>query len=508
MRKFYTVATEKNRSTHIGNDVTTVFNTEFEFFESTSLVVTLVDDVTGIETVQALTTNYTVAGGAGSTGTVIMIVEPATGETLVIENNEPAAQGTDYLTFDPFDSETTEARLDRMMMVIHRALDLGGRAVKLPITDDPDNPADLTIPAPELDKVPVGNVAGDGWDNKTIAELGSPAAPLPLSIANGGTNSTTAANARTALDAQQDLDVPSEAEAEAGTATTERVWTAQRVHQAALAAIRGLGQCRLIRTSDTNIRLNPHKGNLIFINGQAEAVPSAGVNVGVSGLVADTNYNIYAYMNAGTMTLELSTTAHATDSTYGHEIKSGDATRTYVGNVRTDATPDFGATPSYADATGVRSWFNPIFYIWEPLYLFNDVQSGYTPADSAGAYAQIASTALSSGYFLQIPWNMAAKVEYARFSVLHSGSNTGNGVRVVHADDGPTNITQIAEVLSDGGSSPIHSASDITTSIQALQKDQSIFKHLGFEYKKVNTTTYDLFRVGVEILWAMDDARE
>jgi hypothetical protein len=225
MRKFYTVTTEKNRSTHIGNDVTTVFNTEFEFFENTSLIVTLVNDTTGIETVQALTTNYTVAGGAGSTGTVQMIVAPATGETLVIENNEPAAQGTDYLTFDPFDSETTEARLDRMMMVIHRALDFGGRSIKLPITDDPDNPADLTIPTPELDKVPVGNVAGDGWDNKTLAELGSPAAPLPLSIANGGTNSTTAANARTALGLAIGSDV--------------QAWDAELDTLAALAEVRG-----------------------------------------------------------------------------------------------------------------------------------------------------------------------------------------------------------------------------------------------------------------------------
>ena len=39
------------------------------------------------------------------------------------------------------------------------------------------------------------------------------------------------------LDAQQDLDVPSQAEAEAGTATDERVWTAERVAQAADARV-------------------------------------------------------------------------------------------------------------------------------------------------------------------------------------------------------------------------------------------------------------------------------
>ena len=324
-----------------------------------------------------------------------------------------------------------------------------------------------------------------------------------------------AAAARTTLgvvigtDVQADLAVPSQAEAEAGTATTERAWTAQRVSQAITGVIRGLGQCRLIRTSDTNIRLSPHKGNLLFIDGRAETIPSAGVDIGVGGLSADTNYFVYAFMAASVMTLELSVTVPATDTTYGHRIKTAVATRTYVGNVRTDATPDFGATPTgFNDATGVRSWFNPIFYIRTDVLLFNDVTGGFTPADSAGAYVQIAVTALSTGYFLQPPWNMMTKIEHARLSVLHSGSNTGNGVRLVHADDGPTNITQIGEVLSDGGSSPVHTALDVTTGMQALQKDQSVFKHIGFEYKKVNATTYDLFRVNLELLWALDDARE
>lgn len=114
-----------------------------------------------------------------------------------------------------------------------------------------------------------------------------------------------------------------------------------------------LGQCRLVK-SGSNLVLQRYNGVGLTINGVAYAIPSAGVSLAPTGS-AGTNYNIYAYMNAGTMTLEASTTAHATDSTTGVEIKSGDATRTLVGKARPIAGP------AWADSATQRfviSWFN------------------------------------------------------------------------------------------------------------------------------------------------------
>jgi len=114
------------------------------------------------------------------------------------------------------------------------------------------------------------------------------------------------------------------------------------------------GQCRLIK-SGANLVLSPFNGNRLTINGVPQTVPSGGVSLAATGLTVSTLYFIYAYMNSGVMTLEASTTSHATDSTTGVEIKSGDATRTLVGMARPITGPAFQDT---AAQRFVRSWFN------------------------------------------------------------------------------------------------------------------------------------------------------
>lgn len=115
-----------------------------------------------------------------------------------------------------------------------------------------------------------------------------------------------------------------------------------------------VGQCRLAKDG-SDLRLSRFNGLRLFINGTPESVPSAGVTLSPSGLTVGTLYYIYAYMSGTTMTLEASTTAPATDGTYGHQIKTGDATRTLVGMAR----PTTG--PAWTDSTTqafVRSYYN------------------------------------------------------------------------------------------------------------------------------------------------------
>lgn len=128
------------------------------------------------------------------------------------------------------------------------------------------------------------------------------------------------------------------------------------------------GQCRLSVTNTTTLALKPYNGRWIVINGVPYALPSSGITAtstscainGVAGssLTANTLYYVYVFNNAGTPTLDFSTTGHVTDSSNGNigvEIKSGDNTRTLVGMIAMDASAHFRDDTTFR---GTANWFN------------------------------------------------------------------------------------------------------------------------------------------------------
>ena len=119
------------------------------------------------------------------------------------------------------------------------------------------------------------------------------------------------------------------------------------------------GSCRLKYINATSIRLDPQGGNtiLVKISGAwtVRAIPSAGITIGNGGLSASTKYYVYVYDAAGTLTLELNTTGHATDVDTGVEIKSGDASRTLVGMIYTTSGSQFAKSAAQGF---VLSWFS------------------------------------------------------------------------------------------------------------------------------------------------------
>lgn len=106
-----------------------------------------------------------------------------------------------------------------------------------------------------------------------------------------------------------------------------------------------VGQCRLVVAAATTLTLSPYQGNGLTIHGQNQSIPGAGVSITTGGLSASTLYYVYAFLSGASIALELSATGYATDTStpgnIGVAIKSGDATRTLVGLVRTNASTQF-----------------------------------------------------------------------------------------------------------------------------------------------------------------------
>ncbi len=131
-----TVATTSNRKTYSGNGATTAFPTTFEFGSEEDLVVIIQNVSTGVETTKALTTDFTVTGGDGDTGTVTMLVPPATGETITIYNDPAITQLLDLVEGDVSPAEAKERAYDRLTFISQRLKDRVDRALRLPESED------------------------------------------------------------------------------------------------------------------------------------------------------------------------------------------------------------------------------------------------------------------------------------------------------------------------------------------------------------------------------------
>lgn len=132
-----TVPSQTNRAgPYNGNDVTTAFDFDFRILDEDHIQVILAN-VNGDETVQTLTTDYTVTGvGAIGGGQVIMIVPPETGETLTIIRNVPFTQETDLENQGAYYAETIEAALDAAVMRDQQMQEVLSRTVKLNVSQD------------------------------------------------------------------------------------------------------------------------------------------------------------------------------------------------------------------------------------------------------------------------------------------------------------------------------------------------------------------------------------
>ena len=130
-----TVSTTTTKAIYNGDGSTTAFPTTFEFFDAADIEVIERVIATGAETVKTLSTDYTVSGGNGATGTVTAVTAPASTVQWAIRRRTPLTQQIDYVENDDFPAETHEQGLDRGVMIAQERQEELDRALKFPVSD-------------------------------------------------------------------------------------------------------------------------------------------------------------------------------------------------------------------------------------------------------------------------------------------------------------------------------------------------------------------------------------
>lgn len=138
-----TITTETTRVVYTGDGLATSFAVPFQFFAAGDLVVKERTIATGAELTKVLDTDYTVTGGAGSTGSVEATTPPAATVQWVIERQTGATQDLDLQNNVAQPAESIEDALDRSVLRDQEQLALLDRALVRPVTDDA---LDMTLP--------------------------------------------------------------------------------------------------------------------------------------------------------------------------------------------------------------------------------------------------------------------------------------------------------------------------------------------------------------------------
>jgi len=125
-----TVSSSTNRVSYSGNGSLTAFAYTFKVFDEDDLTVILRAS-NGTETVQTITTHYTVSGvGDAGGGNVTFTTAPASGVTVVILREQPLTQGLDLVPNDPFPAQSLEDQLDKLTFITQQHSEELGRTIK------------------------------------------------------------------------------------------------------------------------------------------------------------------------------------------------------------------------------------------------------------------------------------------------------------------------------------------------------------------------------------------
>jgi hypothetical protein len=235
------IASTVNKWTYVLDGETLIFPYTTKIFAETDLVVQIVGTTT---TTLTLTTNYSVSGtGEDSGGNVTLVSAGSSGDKLVIRKVLPLTQTTDLVENDPNRADVMENALDRMVLIAQQIDETVQRAV----VRDVSQTSQLFMPTPSANKLIGWDSAGTVLENKTTldadvqaaCETAQTAAETAQGLAEDARDAAIVAQglaeeAKEAAELIADLEVASEAEAQAGTNNT-KMMTPLRTAQAITA---------------------------------------------------------------------------------------------------------------------------------------------------------------------------------------------------------------------------------------------------------------------------------
>lgn len=132
-------STNRTAGPFYGNGVTTAFPFTFKVFSAVDLLLIKSDTATGVETIQTLGSDYTVAINADQNanpgGTITCLAAPATGNALVATSALGYLQPTDLTNGGGFYPNVITAALDRLTIFCQQLFSLSRRSLRLPLSD-------------------------------------------------------------------------------------------------------------------------------------------------------------------------------------------------------------------------------------------------------------------------------------------------------------------------------------------------------------------------------------
>lgn len=193
-----TVSSTVNHVEYTGAGTTGPFSVPFYFLNDSDLIVTLVDS-DGVETVQTITTHYTVSGaGNSSGGSVTTVTAVSASEKIRIERDPALTQTLDLVAGDSFPVDSVEREFDKSRMISQRHRQLLNRAAKSPYGE-----TGITLPASATRAGKVLSFDESGNPVVTIESTDVGGAAAAASAAAAAISAAAAASSEAAAEAAQ-----------------------------------------------------------------------------------------------------------------------------------------------------------------------------------------------------------------------------------------------------------------------------------------------------------------